>query len=155
MKPLTNLDIDKIMIKCDNYGGTFSKDMLPKAMNKNESAVINLQDYFAGSGTHWVCVYNEEKSDKVEYFDSFGLVLPNEVVKYISTTNKNIIYNDAQIQNINSILCGYYCVYYIAERNKGRTANELLLDFHEKPTPFNEMFMKFYVSYIKDGNLLC
>ena len=49
----------------------------------------------------------------------------------------------------------YYCVYYITERNKGRTANELLLDFHEKPTPFNEMFMKFYVSYIKDGNLLC
>ena len=46
-------------------------------------------------------------------------------------------------------------VYYITERNKGRTANELLLDFHEKPTPFNEMFMKFYVSYIKDGNLLC
>ena len=49
MKPLTNLDIDKIMIKCDNYRGTFSKDMLPKAMNKNESAVVNLQDYFAGS----------------------------------------------------------------------------------------------------------
>ena len=104
MKPLTNLDIDKIMIKCDNYQGTFSKDMLPKAMNKNESAVINLQDYFPGSGTHWVCVYNEEKSDKVEYFDSFGLVPPNEVVKYMKTTNKNIIYNDAQIQNINSIL---------------------------------------------------
>ena len=52
MKPLTNLDIDKIMIKCDIYRGTFSKDMLPKAMNKNESAVVNLQDYFAGSGTH-------------------------------------------------------------------------------------------------------
>ena len=46
MKPLTNLDIDKIMIKCDNYRGTFSKDMLPKAMNKNESAVVNLQELF-------------------------------------------------------------------------------------------------------------
>ena len=46
MKPLTNLDIDKIKIKCDNYRGTFSKNMLPKAMNKNESAVVNLQDYF-------------------------------------------------------------------------------------------------------------
>ena len=43
----------------------------------------------------------------------------------------------------------------ITERNKGITANELLLDFHKKPTPFNEMFMKFYVTYIKDGNLLC
>ena len=191
MKPLTNLDIDKIMIKCDNYRGTFSKDMLPKAMNKNESAVVNLQDYFAGNGTHWVCVYNEQKSNNVEYFDSFGLVPPPDVVKYMKTTNKNIIYSDAQIQNIDSILCGYYCLYYITERNKGRTANEVMLDFHEKPTAFNEMFhqhlnsriaypgilttvnkkfmfqvcyvtsefnemfMKFCVTYIKDGNLLC
>ena len=64
MKPLTNLDIDKIMIKCVNYRGTFSKDMLPKPMNKNESAVVNLQDYFAGSRTHWVCFYMKKNQIK-------------------------------------------------------------------------------------------
>ena len=126
MEPLTNLEIDKIMKKCKNYRGTFSKDMLPNIMNKHESCIVNLQDYFAGSGTHWVCVYN---SDNVEYFDSFGLVPPNEVVKYMRTANKNIVYNDAQLQNINSILCGYYCLYYIMQRNNGRAANEVLLDF--------------------------
>ena len=76
-------------------------------------------------------------------------------VRYMKTTKKNLIYNDSQIQNINSILCGYYCVYYIMQRNNGRTANEVLLDFHKKPTAFNEMFMKFYVTYIKNGNVLC
>jgi len=70
------------------------------------------------------------------------------------TTNKNIIYNDTQIQNINKILRSYYCLYFITERNKGQTANEILLDFH-KPTDINEMFMKFYVTYIKHGNILC
>ena len=94
MKPLTNLEIDKIMIKYDNYRGTFSKDILPKRMKKNEATVANLQDYFAGDGTHWVWIYNDEKLDKVEYFDSFGLVPQNEVIKYIETTNKNIIYNE-------------------------------------------------------------
>ena len=113
MNPLTNLKIDKIMTKYGNYRGTFSKDMLPKTMKKNETTVVNLEDYFAGDGTHWVCIYNDEKSDKVEYFDSFGLVPPNEVIKYMKTTNKNIIYNDSHIQNMNSILCGYYCIYYI------------------------------------------
>jgi len=49
---------------------------------------VNLHYYFAGSGTHWVC-----KSKNVEYFDSFGLIPPNQVVKYMKTTNKNIIYN--------------------------------------------------------------
>ena len=54
MKPLTNLENDKIMTKYDNYRGTFGKDMLPKTMKKNEATVVNLQDYFAGNGTHWV-----------------------------------------------------------------------------------------------------
>ena len=73
----------------------------------------------------------------------------------MKTTNKNIIFNDAQIQNIDSILCGYYCLYYITESNKNRKADEVLLDFHQSPTEFNEQFMKFYLHYIKDGNLLC
>lgn len=155
MKPLSNLDIDKFMINCTHYRGTFSKDMLPRKINKNESTIVNLQDYFAGNGTHWVCIYNDDNSENVEYFDSFGLAPPNEVIIYMKTANKNIIYNDSQIQNINSILCGYYCLYYIMQRNKGKTPNEALGDFHQKPTAYNEMFMKFYVSYIKDGNILC
>jgi len=41
------------------------------------------------------------------------------------------------------------------ERNKGRTANKILLEFHKQPTDFNEMFIQFYVTYIKHGNILC
>ena len=40
------------MTKYDNYRGTFSNDMLPKTIKKNEANVVNLQDYFAGDGTH-------------------------------------------------------------------------------------------------------
>ena len=129
MKPLTNSEIDKIMTKYDNYRGTFSKDMLPKTMKKNEATVVNLIDYFAGDGTHWVCIYNDEKLDKAEYFDSFGLVPPNKVIKYMETTNKNIIYNDSQIQNMNSILCGYYCIYYISNsETKGKQLMKFYVD---------------------------
>ena len=148
MKPLSNLDIDKILATCENYRGTFSKDILPKTINKNESTVVNLQDYFSGTGTHWVCLFNDENLNDVEYFDSFGLVPPIEVVEYLKTANKNIVYNDAQIQNINSILCGYYCIYYIKQRDSGRAANDVLSDFHEKPTAFNEAFMKYFAKRV-------
>ena len=148
MKPLSNFDIDKIMMKCDTYRGTFSKDMLPKRMNENESAIVNLQDYFEGGGTHWVCIYNSNDSVHVEYFDSFGLVPPNEIVSYANTINKPIIYNNIQIQKMDSILCGYYCLYYILQRNNGRRASNILLDFHEKPTEFNELFMKYFANYV-------
>jgi len=62
IKTLSNLDIDKIMKNCDNYRGTFSKDVLSKTMNESESTVVNLQDYFADNGTHWVYIYNDENS---------------------------------------------------------------------------------------------
>ena len=141
------MDIDRIL-SGGNYRGTFSKDMLPKRINKSESIIVNLQDYFAGSGTHWVCVYNDQGSGNVEYFDSFGLVPPNEVIEYMRTSNKNIIYNDTQIQNINSILCEFYCVYYVLERNKRRKPNEILSDFHQKPTAFNEAFMQYFANFM-------
>jgi len=53
------------MKNCDDYRGTFSKDIFPQTMDENESTIVNLQDYFAGSGTHWVCIYNDEKSKTV------------------------------------------------------------------------------------------
>ena len=49
---------------------------------------------------------------------------------------------------MNSILCGYYCIYYIKQRNKGRIADDVLLDFHNKSTKFNKKFMKFYVDIL-------
>ena len=49
---------------------------------------------------------------------------------------------------MSSILCGYYCIYYIEQRNEGQTADEVLLDFYDKLTEFNEKFMKFYVDIL-------
>jgi len=46
-------------------------------------------------------------------------------------------------------------LYFIIEQNKRRTANKIILDFHKQPTDFNEMFMKFYVTYIKNMETHC
>ena len=120
LKPLSNINIDQIMkkYKITNYRGTYSKDMLPKSINNSESMIINLQDYFKGEGTHWVVIYNDKNSNMIEYFDSFGLKPPIECIKYMKTSNKPIEYNSSQIQIIYSIMCGYYCCYYIIERYK-------------------------------------
>ncbi len=56
--PLSTTDIETIMTRQHilNFRGVFSKDMLPGALKNNECCVINIQNYFAGNGTHWVCV---------------------------------------------------------------------------------------------------
>jgi len=50
--------------------------------------------------------------------------------------NKNIIYNDKQIQNLELNFCGYYCHCFITNQNKVQTANEILLDLFKQPTVF-------------------
>ena len=84
----------------------FSRDNLKGTIKKPECGNINLDDTI-GSGTHWECNYNNY------YFDPFGMPPPVEVVRYI----KGIQYNDIQYQDTKSVLCGYYCLYFLTRLN--------------------------------------
>ena len=64
--------VKKLGIK--HFRGIYSRDGLPKKIRK-ECGIINLDD-MTGPGTHWVCYRNID--NVVEYFDPFGLRMPNE-----------------------------------------------------------------------------
>ena len=59
-------------------------------------------------GTHWT--YFIIKHNKSFYFDSFG-GQPNKIL--LNQLPKPIIYHNYKIQDINSRLCGSYCLYFI------------------------------------------
>jgi len=118
-KPLSNFDlfnwVEKLGIK--HFRGVYSRDDLPKQIKKHECGIINL-DSQIGPGTHWVAYRNVE-STYCECFDSFGLIMPNEVMKYLMTSGKQICYSGDEIQERDSVLCGYWCLYYLSERQGG------------------------------------
>lgn len=124
------------------FRGVFTSDMLPKKMRRFESGVVNL-DIATGPGTHWVCYYNDPKNDFVEYFDPFGehvfaSILPN-IKKYLLSSGKHDIgYNSSFLQHPVSVKCGYFCMKYIRERNKGRSVGDVLYSFTQEPSDFNE-----------------
>ena len=97
-KPLSNYDllnwVEKLGIK--HFRGVYSRDSLPTKILKNEVGIINL-DSQIGPGTHWVC-YRNIDNKYCEYFDSFGLIMPNEVIKYLMTSGKQIFYSGDEIQ---------------------------------------------------------
>ena len=105
-KPLSNYDllnwVKKLGIK--HFRGIYSRD------------VLHL-DSQIGPGTHWIAYRNGK--NEAEYFDSFGLTLPSEIEKYLSTSGKQIFYSGDEIQERDSVLCGYWCLYYLLERQKG------------------------------------
>ena len=110
MNELSNFKILEIL---DNknlpINGVFSKDLLPSL--KKGFYIINIQNHDEGSGTHWTCLYYDDK-DNI-YFDSFGFAAPMEIQRHL----KSYSYNDKQIQNIDSTSCGYYCIAFIQYMN--------------------------------------
>ena len=83
--------------------------------------VINLNKY-ENMCTHWVSLF--VKSNKVIYFDSFGIEhIPKEINEFIG--NKKIKASIFRIQAYNSIMCRYFCIEFINYMLKGKT----LLDY--------------------------
>ena len=78
----------------------------------SDRGFVNI-DNGSQSGTHWTCFYKKDK--KSNYFDSFA-VQPDKFA--LNQLPKPIIYHNYKIRDINSQLCGSYCLYffYLIER---------------------------------------
>ena len=108
-KPLTNFDLLQWVnfLKIPNFKGIFARDeIMPR---KHSPCIINL-DSLENAGTHWVCCVPGGRA--LWYFDSFGMGFPQEF-----KSSKPVIWNSSQFQNIKSVLCGYYCLYFLKMKN--------------------------------------
>ena len=78
----------------------------------SDRGFVNIDDGQLG-GTHWTCFIL--KDNKSYYFDSFGEA-PDKFL--LNQLPKPIIYHNYKIRDINSKLCGSFCVYffYLIER---------------------------------------
>ena len=147
-KPLSNFDlldwIKRLGIK--HFRGVFSRDNLPKQIKNKECGIVNL-DTHIGQGTHWVCYRNVDRF--CEYFDSFGLSMPLEGEKYMSTSGKQLEYSGDEIQERDSVLCGYWCLYYLLERQKGRS---ILRTIHNSKFDMSDTSVnhRFIINYFKN-----
>ena len=99
--------VKKLGIK--HFRGIYSRDGLPKKIRK-ECGIINLDD-MTGPGTHWVCYRNID--NLVEYFDPFGLIMPNEALEYFHTSEKRIFtqWMKYKIAILFSVVTGVYIIY--------------------------------------------
>ena len=78
----------------------------------SDKGFVNIDNGSQG-GTHWTCFIVKDK--KSYYFDSFG----GQRDRFLLTQlTKPIIYHNYKIQDINSKLCGSYCLcfFYLIER---------------------------------------
>ena len=70
------------------------------------SSDIGIVNLHPSRVTHWVCYINEN------YFDSYGIICPKQLSKYIIKRNGYCLYSEYQIQK-NDSFCASYCLYII------------------------------------------
>ena len=95
----------------------YSKDQIPLIEN-SKSLIFNLQSSHQ-KGSHWVSL--SRKNNDIFIFDSFGVGhIPKNIYKIYK--NYDISTNIYRIQDINSNLCGMFCVlfclYKVDSKNK-------------------------------------
>ena len=80
----------------------------------SDKVFVNI-DNGSQDGTHWTCFI--VKDNKSNYLDSFG-IHPDKFL--LNQLPKPKIYHNYKIQDMNSKLCGSYCLYffYLIERMK-------------------------------------
>ena len=105
--PLSNIFINNLLKDEESYLNTFSKNEIPLIKN-NKSLIFNLQNSNQ-PGSHWISL--SRKNNNIFIFDSFGIGhIPKNIYKIYK--NFNIITKIYRIQDINSNLCGLFCILF-------------------------------------------
>ena len=138
--PLSNLDlIERVkFLEIPIFKGVFSRD-LEDQLHRTGSCIRNLNDS-VGNGTHWVATFVKGKF--IFCFDSFSLPPRKEFVEYAKRIGKDYIYNSGYpIQNMASVRCEYYCLYFLNEIHR-KSFYDVLKVFSLSDSRKNENFVK-------------
>ena len=111
--PLTNFKIQKYCKNEPRFNGAFSRNNLPKKI-KYAAYIINF-DECKDVGTHWIALFC--RKNEIVYFHSFSVEhIPEEIKEFIKEFpgNKNMKVNIFRLQEDNSVMCGYFCIGFIA-----------------------------------------
>ena len=110
------LNFKDFMKKCNLKNDTMNERELQRVYNYpiyprdskiySDSGFLNIDNGSQG-GSHWCTFY--VKDSKSFYFDSFGGHPDKFLLKQLP---KPIIYHNYKIQDIDSKLCGSYCLYF-------------------------------------------
>ena len=139
--PMSNFDLLdwcqylKIPIK-----NVLSRDQTVPHNHKQALFIYNLEPSYM-SGSHWVSTY--VRDNVINYFDSFGLPPFQELVDHAKRKNLTLLHQNQQLQNLYTTTCGYYCLYFLNEMNKGVDYFDLLQVF-SNDTNKNEKFIENY-----------
>lgn len=128
----------------DGFLGALPKDYAKHVLNRaSPSDVFCMAANTHTStqpGQHWVAyIYNRGNLD---FFDSYGSE-PKQLRMPVGSPNR-LEWNDVVLQDLDSDVCGHYCVYYLYMRARNCTTTRLYNPFTTN-TKFNDSYVARFV----------
>lgn len=102
-------------------------NLLPK---KAKNIILNLSSD-AHKGTHWTALRIEDGI--FIYFDSFGVMPPEEVIKMAKKYKSKIYYNINQYQHINEGYCGEFSLLFLFSQENSLPLESMLKVIKSNP----------------------
>ena len=120
--------------------GVYMKsDLINIKPKKNGRYIVNLESRIAGNrGSHWVSIAFGNDKRYVYYFDSFGSVPPNEIIRFMQKFGPLYAYNKKEIQSLDSVYCGYFCIYLFIHMKRFQQEA-----FYERCNSYSDLFLDF------------
>lgn len=138
MEELSNFDILEIypLFKIDLIACIDVNDLKDYEL-QDGGYILNLNNM------HWVALFVND--GKGFFFDSYGVIFPKIVKQFCP----DITYSDDQIQSYNSVLCGYFCLFFLYfmtnkyKKNLNHTFDLFRSNFHDDEVKNNSILQKF------------
>jgi hypothetical protein len=124
-----------------------AKDQLINLKLDSFAIIVNSQSSLE-RGMHWVAFYKISRTAPLEFFDSFGLPLESygpELVDFAQRYGKNVLLNLVQMQPNRSSSCGQFCLYFLVNRDLGRTYLNIVSDFNPTDKAYNDRLVTKFV----------
>jgi hypothetical protein len=123
------------------FDGVFASDCLPMFCGGGDTGLVMNLDPSSQSGSHWVSIYIQ--NGRGEYFDSYGMAPPlEEFLSFLKRNSTSWSYNKQELQSLDSMVCGHYCIWFLSERARGRSMQNIVQQFSNTDTRWNDNAVK-------------
>lgn len=127
---LSNFFVQDFLNQCNvkYFQGVFPINFIPVSefAKKQSCFVLNLAHSSMQNG-HFVVIFIRESS--IYYLDPFGLPISNSIIYELAKkNNKKIYYSNEQIQDFQSVYCGFFCIFFILNITK---KHNVKIDFYK------------------------
>ena len=132
IEPLSNF---QIIAKCqelkvDKFKGVFMRDELNKMGPQSDECMVLNIDHSSNEGTHWTGLFTTK--GVAYYFDPYGFEPTLEVGEYCKGSS---YYSSFQIQKMNEVICGHYCIYVLYRLSNGDDFYDICDELYRRAHP--------------------